>query len=325
MHVFIDTNILLNFFHYTKDELDALNDVFGEHQHGSATVHLTEQVCDEFKRNREGKIKDALKKFEGISFSPQFPHFMKAYEEYSMIRKLTAELDKLRKTTLEKVENDVIEHKLLADRLIGDIFKTSQAVPVTKDIYEKATMRMDLGNPPGKAKSLGDAVNWITLLEVVPDKEDLHVISEDGDFFSVLDERKVHPFLQEEWKRKKQGNLFAYRTLSAFMSEHFDGIAFSFDKDKEALIDSLAETGSFAGTHQVIGKLEGYGYFSLKEVLRILEAGTTNNQFGPIATDTDVSDFLNRIAVPHLARITSDQHKAILQRVIDEQRVREVV
>jgi len=27
MHVFIDTNILLNFFHFAKDELDALNNI----------------------------------------------------------------------------------------------------------------------------------------------------------------------------------------------------------------------------------------------------------------------------------------------------------
>ena len=55
MHVFIDTNILLNFFHFSKDELDALNNVFASHEHGAVTVHLTEQVCDEFKRNRENK------------------------------------------------------------------------------------------------------------------------------------------------------------------------------------------------------------------------------------------------------------------------------
>ena len=52
MHVFIDTNILLNFFHFSKDELDALNDVFASHEHGAAKVHLTRQVCDEFKRNQ---------------------------------------------------------------------------------------------------------------------------------------------------------------------------------------------------------------------------------------------------------------------------------
>jgi predicted nucleic acid-binding protein len=71
MHVFIDTNILLNFFHFTKDEVDGLNDVFASHEYGSATVHLTEQVCDEFRRNRENKIKDALKKFKDVKFTAQ--------------------------------------------------------------------------------------------------------------------------------------------------------------------------------------------------------------------------------------------------------------
>ena len=52
MHVFIDTNILLNFYHYTSDELDALNNVFASHNQGAANVYLTDQVCDEFKRNR---------------------------------------------------------------------------------------------------------------------------------------------------------------------------------------------------------------------------------------------------------------------------------
>ena len=73
MHVFIDTNILLNFFHYTKDELGALSNVFASHEHGSATVYLTDQVHDEFCRNRESKIKDALVQFESTSSLLNFP------------------------------------------------------------------------------------------------------------------------------------------------------------------------------------------------------------------------------------------------------------
>lgn len=323
MHVFIDTNILLNFFHYSKDELDALNDVFGSHEHGSATVYLTEQVCNEFKRNREVRIKDALHKFENTKFVPQFPYFMKGYEEYTEIRKLSGELEKLRKSILKKIEADVRHHKLIADKLIQEIFDTSKIVPVTKEIFEAASMRMALGNPPGKNKSLGDSINWLILKEAVPDDEDIHIISEDGDFYSMLDEDQAHPFLVEEWSKQKVGTLYVYRTLSAFMKEHFDGVAFSFDKDKEALIDSLREAGAFAVTHEIIGKLENYAYFSLKEVVRILDAALENNQFGWIVTDHDVSDFLNRIAVPHMANITSDEHKEILQKVIEEQKERE--
>ncbi|RMB09026.1 hypothetical protein BXY39_1673 [Eilatimonas milleporae] len=52
MHIFIDTNIFLNFFHFTKDDLDALNDVFASQEHDAATVYLTEQVRDEIRRAR---------------------------------------------------------------------------------------------------------------------------------------------------------------------------------------------------------------------------------------------------------------------------------
>jgi predicted nucleic acid-binding protein len=322
MHVFIDTNILLNFFHYSNDELDALNDVFASHDHGSATVHLTEQVRDEFKRNREAKIKDALKKFTETRFAPQFPSFMKGYEEYGDIRKLSGELKELQKSILEKIAEDVSNHNLVADRLIGEIFETSEIVPVTKKLYEKASMRIALGNPPGKNRSLGDSINWIILMESVPNDEDIHIISEDGDFYSALNEQYAHPFLEEEWKRIKKGSLYCYRTLSAFIEEHFDGVAFSFDKNKEALIDELWKAGSFAATHALIGKLENYSYYSAKEVSRILDAAMENDQFGWIVSDYDVSDFLNRVAVPYLSSISSEDHKQMLRKVIEEQQER---
>lgn len=321
MHVFIDTNILLNFFHYSKDELDALNDVFASHKHGSATVHLTEQVCNEFKRNRENKIKDALKRFKDFRIAPQFPSFMKGYEEFGAIRDMSNKLQELQKVILEKAQKDISEQTLLADRLIGEIFDKQKIAPVDKDIYETASMRQSLGNPPGKNNSLGDAVNWTILLASVPARENLHIISEDGDFYSSLTEGHVHPFLLEEWRRAKGAELFAYRTLSAFMQEHFDGVAFAFDKDKDALIESLRSAGAFAVTHRLIAQLENYQYFSAKEVARILDAAEENEQFGWIVTDYDVSDFLNRIAVPHIESLT-EEHKAILTKVINEKKER---
>src|SRR5882757_1535410 len=121
MHVFIDTNILLNFFHFSKDELDALNDVFASHEHGAAKVHLTQQVCDEFKRNRENKIKDALRRFKEIKFAAQLPSFMKAYDEYNTIRRLSTELQGLVKSISERVDADIVAKRLVADSLISDI------------------------------------------------------------------------------------------------------------------------------------------------------------------------------------------------------------
>lgn len=317
MHVFIDTNILLNFFHFTKEEIDALSNVFASHEHGAATVHLTEQVYDEFSRNRENKIKDALKKFKDVKFAAQLPAFMKQYEEYEQIRQKSAELQDLAKSISQKVDSDVVEMGLLTDVLIKDIFTKSNPIPTTPDLFARAQMRVLLGNPPGKNGSMGDSVNWIALLETVPDGENIHVISEDGDYYSTLDENRPHPFLKSEWNTKKHAELFVYRTLSSFLKEHFDGVAFSYDKDKDALIESLAESGAFAVTHNLIAKLEQFGYFSLKEVQRILAAAVANNQFGWIVTDEDVYKFLKRVAVPRMGALTDAEQIGLLQDMLE--------
>lgn len=317
MHVFIDTNILLNFFHFTKEEIDALSNIFASHEHGAATVHLTEQVCNEFSRNRENKIKDALKKFKDVKFAAQLPAFMKQYEEYEQIRQKSMELQELAKSISNKVDSDVLESGLLTDALIKDIFAKSNPIPTTPELFAKAQMRSALGNPPGKNGSMGDAVNWIALLGAVPDGQNLHVISEDGDYYSALDEARPHPFLAKEWSDTMHGKLLVYRTLSSFLKEHFDGVAFSYDKDKEALIDSLAESGSFAVTHNLIAKLEQFGYFSLKEVQRILAAAVANNQFGWITSDDDVFTFLRRVAVPRIGALTDPEQVELLQEMLD--------
>lgn len=316
MHVFIDTNILLNFFHFTKEEIDALGDVFASHEHGAATVHLTRQVCDEFLSNRENKIKDALKKFKDVKFAAQLPAFMKQYGEYEQIKLKSVELQDLAKAILKKVDVAVVENGLLTDALIKDIFDKSHPIPDTPDLYAKSQMRMALGNPPGKNGSIGDAVNWLALLEAVPVGENLHVISEDGDFYSTLDENRPHPFLKQEWKEVKKGDLLVYRTLSEFMKAHFDGVAFSYDKNKEALIDSLTESASFAETHNLVSKLEQFSYFSLKEIQRILAAAVSNNQFGWIVDDNDVYEFLKRVAVPRMANLADQDQIEVLQSML---------
>jgi len=319
MHVFIDTNILLNFFHYTSDELDALNNVFASHDQGAASVYLTDQVCDEFRRNREAKIKDALKRFREVKVTAQLPSFMREYEEYSEIRKLSNTLRKKLISILAKANEDIKSKALQADNLINDIFERSEIIKTTDDIYLQSKKRMEIGNPPGKQGSLGDAINWITLLSAVPTNEMLHIISEDGDFYSLLDDNLINPFLEEEWKTQKNSNICVYRTLSQFMKEHFDGVTLSFDQEKRSLIDNLAESGSFAQTHDIIAKLNDYGYFSLEEARLILDAAVSNGQMGMIITDCDVSDFLTKVALPQRENLPSPDHQSILEEVVTDQ------
>lgn len=322
MNVFIDANILLNFFHFTADQLDALNNVFASQEQGAATVHLTDQVCDEFRRNRESRIKDALKRFRQLVPSAELPSFMRAYEEYDEIRTLTTSLREKLKTISEKAADDILHKNLRADHLIGDIFERSAITQTSSQVYDSARKRMDIGNPPGKHGSIGDAINWLLLLQAVPNGQDLHIISEDGDFYSVLDDTAMNPFLEGEWREKKGSLVMVYRTLSAFMKEHFDGVALSFDQEKRTLIDELADSPNFAATHGLIAALNSYGYFSLDEARAILDAADRNNQVGMIITDEDVSDFLAKAVLPHRANLDTTAHQEIMEIVMADRAAR---
>lgn len=268
MHVFIDTNILLNFFHFTKEDTETLRNVFASHKHGAATVHLTEQVCDEFSRNRENKIKDSLKKFKELKFAAQLPAFMKQYGEYEQILQKSAELQKLTREIEQKVDADVVENRLLPDILIKEIFAKNEPIQTTAELYGMAQMRVSLGNPPGKNGSMGDAVNWMALLNAVPNGENIHVISEDGDFYSTLDENRPHPFLNDEWRRKKQAEMFVYRTLSSFTKQHFDGVTFPYDFELTEREREILQLLSRGESNKSIALSLNISYDSVKQHVR---------------------------------------------------------
>jgi PIN domain len=63
MNLFIDTNIYLTFYHYSSDDLEELKKLAVAIKSGEITLYSTQQIQDEFKRNRESKIADALKRF----------------------------------------------------------------------------------------------------------------------------------------------------------------------------------------------------------------------------------------------------------------------
>jgi len=316
MHVFIDTNIFLNFYHFTNDDLDALNSVFVSNDQGAITLHLTDQVRDEFWRNRETKIKDALKQFRSLNLSAQFPYFMKVYPEYSELQELNNALKSKFSDISKKSAKDIKENNLQADHLIGGIFSNSSVIITNKRTYNRAKMRMDIGNPPGKNSSIGDAINWLLLLSNVPNGEDLYVISEDSDFYSSIDESEVNPFLLNEWETLKDSKIKGYRNLKDFMKDHYDGITLSFDPEKKELIDMLETSCNFASTHTLISRLNGYGYFSLEEAKTILDAAVANSQFGDIIRDRDVLDFIKMAILPHENNLTKKNHKDIIKEML---------
>lgn len=320
MHVFIDTNIFLNFYHFTSDDLDALNSVFVSHKEGSTHVHLTDQVCNEFRRNREGKLRDALKQFRTFNLSAQLPYFMKTYEEYATLQDLGKKFKKHAKAISDKADTDILAMNLPADHLTNDIFGKSKILKTTAKIYDAARRRVDVGNPPGKPGSIGDAINWLLLLEHVPDEEPLFIVTEDSDFYSQFDDKAISPFLKHEWGQTKQSAVKAYRTLNEFLDEHYDGVHVSYDEEKKNLVDALESCRSFVATHSVVTKLEKYKYYSLQEAKAILDALQANDQFRMIRGDSDVEAFLKAALLPHQDKLKDPEHaKYVAELVADDE------
>ena len=103
IHLFIDTNIFLNFFHYSNDDLEELRKLVSLLENGEIKLYLPEQVKHEFYRNREVKISDALKKFSEAKINDSFPQFCKEYEGYKQLKKTIAEYNEGKKKLLERM------------------------------------------------------------------------------------------------------------------------------------------------------------------------------------------------------------------------------
>ena len=73
MNLFIDTNVFLSFFHLTNDDLEELRKLIVLLDKEEVHLLLPEQVIHEFRRNRENKIYDLLKRLRDQKIKYQFP------------------------------------------------------------------------------------------------------------------------------------------------------------------------------------------------------------------------------------------------------------
>lgn len=321
MNLFIDTNIFLSFYHFSSDDLEELNKLSVLVREEEVSLLLPEQVVTEFWRNRANKISDALERLQRQQLSLQFPQLCKEYEEYEKLRECCKEYQENYAKLVEKLRGDIDAQSLKADSTIEQLFGLATRVPTTEEILEAARLRCEIGNPPGKAGSLGDAINWEALLEAVDIGSELYFISDDKDYCSPLDHNKLDPFLLDEWQTTNESQLFFYRRLSGFFREKFPDIKFASELEKDLLIRELADSSSFEETHVVVGKLAMQSMssdFSPAQVNDIVSAAVTNNQVYWIIGDSDVNTFLRNVIRGREDEIDPD-NLFVLQELLPEE------
>lgn len=291
INLFIDTNVLLSFYHLTSEDLEELKKLAALIDNKEIRLFITEQVKNEFTRNREGKIFDAMKKLREAKFSLSFPLFAKDYKEYGELRDLMKKADELHSELIKRITLAAEIEELSADKVVAALFQKAENIAVSDELYLRAVKRVQLGNPPGKEGSMGDAVNWECILSKAPQGEDIYIVSGDKDFRSQLSEGEISEYLDKEWCDAKKSSLCFYPKISDFFKQNFPHIKIASEVERDLLIQRLSESYSFARTHEIIAKLLTQSEFSPTQVERLIDIAQTNNQVGWIVDDDDVHEF----------------------------------
>ncbi|HAT8643592.1 PIN domain-containing protein [Legionella pneumophila] len=297
MNLFIDTNIFLSFFHFTNDDLEEIRKLEVLIDKKEVVLWLPEQVKNEFYRNRENKLFDTIKKIKELNINLQFPQIFKDYPEYQQIKQSIKDYKSIFSRLDQNVRNDIENKSLKADQIIKELFGKATTIETSPGILESAQQRVVKGNPPGKNGSFGDSINWECLLSKIPLAEDIYLVSEDGDFYSILDENKIKDFLCIEWETHQQSRIFLYRRLSQFFKEHYPNIKLATELERELSVKKLINSTSFSMTHSAIYQLTKYTEFNPSQLDEMILAGLDNNQIRWILDDSDVFAFYEKLII----------------------------
>lgn len=298
MKIFIDTNILLELFKLSGPDLDELKKILKLSEKQKIEILISSQIEDEFWRNRESVIADAIRNLKETKIVSKLPNIVRGYETYKTLKRTIDSFNKQSKQLEEEVQADIAENKLKADELINDLFAKNTPHKINAELISKAQHRMNVGNPPGKNGSLGDAINWEWLLTQKPDfwENELIIISADGDFESELHKGKIKEYLIREWNQKNPDcEIILFKSIPDFLKKYFPEIKFSDEIDKIHVIESLANSYNFASTHAAISRLNEFSSFSNDDAVKIIDAYKENMQVRWILSDIDVLEFAKKI------------------------------
>jgi len=295
MNIFIDTNIFLGFYSFSAGDLEELRKVAKLSLNKKINLFISDHLFNEFSRNRESVIAQAVAELGKSKVDLKLPNLARTYNKSVEIQKRKSEFEAQLKELKSKVFEDIKSNSLKADIVITEVFESANIYTVAPEILQAGIMRHQLRQPPGKKDSCGDAIHWEWLLATIPEDEDLIIISNDADFESPLEKGAIDNFLHNEWREKKKSNISLVKLLSRFLADHFPEIKLADQIDKISAIERLERSSNFSSTHSAIVTLDAIDDFTKDEVLRLINAYTTNDQINWIIGDEDVDEFAEKI------------------------------
>lgn len=294
--LFLDANILLDFYRFGDDDISEVGKIVELIKGQEIVLFTNSQLESEIERNREKVLSESFSALKANKFSVRAPNYCASFPEYAELREALKVAGERHAALVAALENRVKQRQLPADTLIKTLLANAKVMPIDSTVVGKAKLRVDLGNPPGKKGSLGDAVHWECLLANASGYS-FDLVSRDGDFASDLDSGKIKSMLQAEWSSRfgKHSSISLFPSLGAYLRTRFHQIKLSDEAAKNELIERLEIAPNFSTTHNIISELSGFSFFTSSQVIRLFEILVNNSQVGWIATDADIFDFYSKL------------------------------
>ncbi|WP_426282391.1 PIN domain-containing protein [Burkholderia ambifaria] len=316
-HIFIDTNVYLNLYHYTKDDIAALDTLFNLLAKEEIVLHLPEQVVDEWRRNREAKLSIAAKEFSKSTFA-DIPRHMYSLQMAQAYVDAAANLKKARDHLIAEATAKARTFQLDVDITLDFLFAAGTEYEHDDEVFAKGKLRAERGNPPGKPGSFGDQYNWEMLLAKVP-AVDLYVVTKDSDYVSALDgkdERGMpypNSFLKDEWFNKKEGaNLYVFDSVKSLLAHYNKTLAKpaapEVEQNEQAIVQAEPESPQPADEAIPNEHIAG---FPPAQVIEAAEGDKPAWQPDEVKKTTDVTTFFEHSYVP----LTAEQEAAKVQAI----------
>lgn len=211
--LFIDTNILLDFYRDRKSDISMK--FLEQIEACKDRLILGSQVEMEYKKNRQHVILESLGRFGTPDWGKlSAPALVSETQAAGMIDKHRKELVKQQKILTEKIQG-ILEKPGTQDevyKVLQRVFKHNSPYNLNRAdkrrfaIRRLARKRFSLGYPPRKKNdtSYGDAINWEWLVQCSIDSgKDIVIVTRDSDYGVIYkDSSYLNDWLSQEFKQR---------------------------------------------------------------------------------------------------------------------------
>ncbi len=211
--VFIDTNILLDFYRIRKSDISLK--YLEEIENNKDKLILTSQVEMEFRKNRQVVILEAFGEVNKIGTgSIGVPTILFDAKPVDMIKKAQKKISQQQKKIKDRI-NNILENPGTQDKVfqtLQRVFKAKSTFYLDREndarstIKDLASKRFLLGYPPRKKtdNTIGDAINWEWIIHCASASDkNIIIVTRDTDYGVFHnDDAYLNDWLQIEFKER---------------------------------------------------------------------------------------------------------------------------